>query len=81
MERAMIISTGKKLNLGDFSPQKKGIPQKNDIISLTENEKNHITRALDFTNWRIGGDKGAAKLLEIKRTTLNARIKKHKIKR
>jgi len=73
IERAMIISKGKKLNLGDFSPQKVGILQKNEIISLTENEKNHIIQALDFTNWRIGGDIGAAKLLGIKRTTLNAR--------
>lgn len=81
IERAVIISRGKKLNLGDFSPHRKGIPRKNEITSLDENERSHILKALEFTNWRISGDGGAAKLLEIKRTTLNARMKKLKIQR
>jgi len=81
IERAVIISKGKKLNLGDFSPRKIGIPQKDEISSLNENERSHIIKALDYTNWRISGDFGAAKLLRIKRTTLNARMKKFNIQR
>ncbi|MCZ6899017.1 MAG: sigma 54-interacting transcriptional regulator [Bacteroidetes bacterium] len=81
IERAVIISKGKKLKLGDFSPQRMGIPQKDEITSLQENQKSHILRALESTNWRISGDRGAAKLLGIKRTTLNARMKKLKIQR
>jgi len=81
IERAVIISRGKKLNLGDFSPRKIGILQKDEITSLNENERNHIIKALDYTNWRISGNFGAAKLLRIKRTTLNARMKKLNIQR
>ena len=81
IERAVIISKGKRLNLGDFSPQRMGIPQKDEITSLQENQRSHILRALESTNWRISGDRGAAKLLGIKRTTLNARMKKLKIQR
>jgi len=81
IERAVIISKGKKLNLGDFSPQRMGIGKKDVITSLHENEKRHILRALKATNWRIGGDGGAAILLGIKRTTLNARMKKLNIQR
>ena len=81
IERAVIISKGKKLKLGDFSPQRMGIPQKDEITSLQENQRSHILRALESTNWRISGDRGAAKLLGVKRTTLNARMKKLKIQR
>lgn len=81
IERAVIISKGKKLNLGDFSPQRMGMRKKDGITSLYKNEKSHILRALGATNWRIGGDRGAAKLLGIKRTTLNARMKKLNIQR
>ncbi len=81
IERAVIISKGKKLNLGDFSPYNMGISQKERITSLSEIERNHILKTLDSTHWRIGGDRGAAKLLGIKRTTLNARLKKLNIER
>jgi transcriptional regulator of acetoin/glycerol metabolism len=46
-----------------------------------ENEKAHILRALEATNWRVSGDKGASKLLGLKRTTLEARMKKLKVTR
>jgi formate hydrogenlyase transcriptional activator len=40
-----------------------------------------ITRTLEKTNWRVSGERGAAKLLGIKRTTLEARMKKLSIER
>ena len=63
IERAVIISRGKKLTLGDFSPQRIGIHQKGKINRLDENERIHIIRVLELTSWRIAGDGGAAKLL------------------
>jgi transcriptional regulator of acetoin/glycerol metabolism len=36
---------------------------------------------LEFTNWKISGERGAAKLLGIKRTTLESRMKKLNIQR
>ena len=80
VERAVILSRGNKLDLGDSLPKPLGT-KKNKFTTLSENEKAHILKALKFTNWRVSGEKGAAKLLGIKRTTLEARMKKLGIER
>jgi formate hydrogenlyase transcriptional activator len=51
------------------------------IATLEEGERQHILRALKQTQWRIAGPKGAAVLLDIKRTTLQARMRKLGIRR
>jgi len=51
------------------------------ISTLEEAERQHILRALRQTQWRIAGPKGAATLLGMKRTTLQARMRKLGIRR
>ena len=51
------------------------------ISTLEEAERQHILRALKQTQWRIAGPKGAAMLLGMKRTTLQARMRKLGIRR
>jgi formate hydrogenlyase transcriptional activator len=51
------------------------------IATLEEAERQHILRALKQTQWRIAGPKGAAVLLGMKRTTLQARMRKLGIRR
>jgi len=51
------------------------------IPTLEEGERQHILRALKETQWRIAGPNGAALLLGIKRTTLQARMRKLGIRR
>jgi len=51
------------------------------ISTLEEAERQHILRALRQTQWRIAGPKGAAVLLGMKRTTLQARMRKLGIRR
>ena len=51
------------------------------ISTLGEAERQHILRALRQTEWRIAGPKGAAALLDMKRTTLQARMRKLGIRR
>ncbi|HXJ07521.1 MAG TPA: sigma 54-interacting transcriptional regulator [Candidatus Acidoferrum sp.] len=51
------------------------------ISTLEEAERQHILRALRQTQWRIAGPKGAAALLGMKRTTLQARMRKLGIRR
>ena len=51
------------------------------IATLEAADRQHILRALRQTNWRIAGPRGAATLLGMKRTTLQARIRKLGIKR
>ncbi|MCH7724109.1 MAG: sigma 54-interacting transcriptional regulator [Bacteroidetes bacterium] len=81
IERAVIITRSNKLNLGDSLPKNIGIPQKEEITTLDKNERSYILKALEFTNWKISGERGAAKLLGIKRTTLESRMKKLNIQR
>ena len=49
--------------------------------TLEEAERQHILRALRQTQWRVSGPRGAANMLGIKRTTLQARIRKLGIRR
>ncbi|MEP6847048.1 MAG: helix-turn-helix domain-containing protein, partial [Panacibacter sp.] len=48
---------------------------------LEDVEKDHIIEVLNKTNWKVSGEKGAAKILCINATTLEARMKKLGIKR
>jgi formate hydrogenlyase transcriptional activator len=48
---------------------------------LEEAERQHILRALRQTEWRIAGPKGAAAILGMKRTTLQARMRKLGVRR
>ncbi|MGB6599375.1 MAG: sigma 54-interacting transcriptional regulator [Candidatus Acidiferrum sp.] len=61
-----------------FAPLTSAAPS---ISTLEEAERQHILRALRQTEWRIAGPKGAATLLRIKRTTLQARMRKLGIRR
>jgi formate hydrogenlyase transcriptional activator len=51
------------------------------ISTLEDAERQHILRALRQTEWRIAGSKGAAAILGMKRTTLQARMRKLGIRR
>jgi formate hydrogenlyase transcriptional activator len=49
--------------------------------TLDDAQRQHILRVLKQTEWRISGPRGAAAILGIKRTTLQARMRKLGIKR
>lgn len=51
------------------------------ISTLEDAERGHIIRALDETNWVIGGPNGAAARLGMKRTTLQSKMQKMGISR
>lgn len=45
-------------------------------VYLEDAERRHILGVLEQTGWRLGGQDGAAAILEIKRTTLQSKMKK-----
>jgi len=51
------------------------------IKTITENERDHIVKVLEFCNGKISGSGGAAELLGIPATTLNSRMKKLRIEK
>ena len=71
IERAMIISTGPRLQIElEESPAKKTSAKMEDV------ECNHILMILQETNWVINGPKGAAQILDLHPNTLRNRMKK-----
>jgi len=76
IERAVINSPGPRLQLSDNLTEKRIANEQLTVKSLQEIERNHIIKALQITNWRIAGNKGAASLLEINPSTLRSRMKK-----
>jgi formate hydrogenlyase transcriptional activator len=97
IERAVLLSPGKELrvplselksatlssngNVAADIPLFSSSPSPVPITTLEEAERQHILRALRQTEWRIAGPKGAAAILGMKRTTLQARMRKLGIRR
>jgi formate hydrogenlyase transcriptional activator len=94
IERAVLLSPGKELRVplgelkalaatgtsSEFLAFAAG-PAAPSISTLEEAERQHIFRALRQTEWRVAGPNGAAKLLGMKRTTLQARMRKLGVRR
>jgi len=80
IERAVIVSPGPQLELGEGPPAPAG-PLGTRVRTLEELERDHIVAVLESTGWRVSGPRGAAKLLGLKPTTLEARMNKLGIKR
>jgi transcriptional regulator with GAF, ATPase, and Fis domain len=76
IERAVILSEGSELEPIDWLSQSGGKAGSGKTLTLEEMERQHIVDVLDQTNWRVSGDKGAAKILDLNPTTLEARMKK-----
>ncbi len=51
-------------------------PKTAEFLSLEEMERQHILQALEATKWRVSGEKGAAQLLGLNRSTLRGRMEK-----
>lgn len=81
IERGVIISQGSQLELGEWLPKPGLSPRGRRVPTLEELEKQHIMEVLELTGWRVSGEKGAAKLLGLKPTTLEARMTKLGIRR
>jgi PAS domain S-box-containing protein len=80
VERAVILTAATELQLGDWLASSAATGPSR-IPTLEELEMDHITRVLEATGWRVRGDGGAAALLGLKPTTLEARMKKLGIQR
>lgn len=77
MERTAILSSGNKLSLN--LPALSGPAEVSsfaDRPTMDDLQRRYISHVLDLTGGRIGGPGGAAEVLGMKRTTLQARMKK-----
>jgi formate hydrogenlyase transcriptional activator len=86
IERAVILSRGPVLqvpraDLPSSAPQQATASADDASTTLAEAEREHILRTLRETAWVLGGPKGAAMRLGMKRSTLQWKIKKLGISR
>ena len=81
IQRAVILSQGPHLDLSGWLPTSGAGPHGRAIRTLEELERDHILAVLGETGWQVSGARGAATLLGIKPTTLEARMKKLGIRR
>jgi PAS domain S-box-containing protein len=79
IERAMILSRGSTLRVETLDKAQPSQDLSNR--TLQEVERTHILEVLGTTGWRVSGNSGAAEILGLKPTTLEARMKKLGIKR
>ncbi|MCM2359619.1 MAG: sigma 54-interacting transcriptional regulator [Geobacteraceae bacterium] len=73
IERAMILSHGPTLVID--VPDSTGVVSA-ATLSLEEMERLHIISVMESAGWRVRGRNGAAEILKIKATTLDAKMKK-----
>ena len=76
IERAVILSPKGRFVLGDLMPAPAGESPEQQARSLEDIERRHIVAVLEQTGWRVSGGRGAARILGLKRTTLESRMKK-----
>ena len=81
IERAVILSEGQELEPIDWLSPSHSKTGEGKTLTLEEMERQHIVDVLEQTNWRVSGEKGAAKILGLNPTTLEARMKKLDITR
>ncbi len=84
IERAVILSGGPALRLpsGEWTTPVTAIEMSHTgPDTLADAERQHILDILQKANWVIGGAKGAAARLGMKRSTLQWKMKKHDISR
>jgi len=73
IEHAVIISTSDILKV-KLPQDPRGVTSR--IITLKDAERQHITKVLERTTWRIKGPHGAAELLGLKPSTLYTKMNK-----
>ena len=82
IQRAVILSAPTHFSLADALQQSLAEDQNNnDFLSFEDMQRQYILTALEQTNWRVSGERGAAKLLDLNANTLETKMRKLRIQR
>jgi len=76
LERSCVMATSPIVEIDDDLRPPTLSLKLDSFVSLDENERAHIRRALDATGGKIHGPRGAANILEINPSTLRSRMEK-----
>jgi PAS domain S-box-containing protein len=80
IERSVIVSQGKTLQLDWWVEENAGKPPAGDH-TLGHVERDHIISVMERCHWKINGENGAAEILAMHPNTLRSKMKKLDIKR
>ncbi len=81
IERAVILTSGAELEVSLAELKSAEPAVVSELATLEVAEREHILRALEESNWVVGGPQGAAARLGMKRTTLQSKMQKLGISR
>ena len=86
LERNVLLARGNRLELAWLAQPLENPAPRSRITSIpldtfVEQERQIITRALQATNWRVSGNRGAAEILDLNPKTLESKMKKLGIRR
>ncbi len=81
IERAMILARDPTLQISLGRTASQRVTESPPATTLRDSERTHILRALEQSGWRIRGSGGAAERLDLKPTTLEARMARLGIRR
>jgi formate hydrogenlyase transcriptional activator len=81
IERAVVLTQGPELEVSVSELKPPASAASANIATLEDAEREHILRALEESNWVVGGVNGAAARLGMKRTTLQSRMQKLGVER
>ena len=81
VERSVILSKGVRLEVGNWFPEKENPENQKTFSTLHDMERDYIVKVLQNSKWKVSGKNGAAEILGLKPTTLEARMKKLGIER
>jgi len=80
IEKAVILSEDEMLMIPDLSEHNSDVchdsQSPTELLTLAEVDRRHILKILEHVKWRLRGEKGAAKILGLKPSTLEFRMKK-----
>lgn len=76
IERAVIGTSGNKLQLGEAFQEPLAENQSNGFRPMSDIEREYIIKVLESTNWKVSGKNSAAEILCLDRSTLRARMKR-----
>ncbi len=81
IERGVILCHDGRLDLGPWLPQTPTGIRGPTLQTLETRERDYIVEVLEHTGWKVSGTQGAAQVLGLKPTTLEARMHKLGIRR
>ena len=81
IERSVILTNSETLFVPGFKSSEKEASISSPTVTLDDVQRMHIVQILKQCNWQIDGSQGAAKILDIKPSTLRDRMKKLGIKK